>query len=203
LTGSRTLIFNDNSDSTFWEKHGGGAFNLVGFDTTAGVNASTILTNYPNINGSPSQVAWDAHTNILVAIIFGSDTNAPDTLVQYDISADPTLPLLVESYNFPVNHQANNNGCGRVIFAGDRVYALDANNGMAAWTLVPVLHITQDPSNVVLSWSAETPGYTLTSSPSLSTPTTWTPVGTGTLVGNQYFVTNSVGAGALFYRLQK
>ncbi|HSU56796.1 MAG TPA: hypothetical protein VLT36_22245, partial [Candidatus Dormibacteraeota bacterium] len=88
------------------------------------------------------------------------------------------------------------------IFNGDRVYALDSNNGMAAWTLVPVLHLTQDPSGIVLSWSSETPGYTLKASPSLATQA-WTNVSTGTLVGNQYFVTNSATATALFYRLQK
>ena len=107
------------------------------------------------------------------------------------------------SYPFPANSNPNGNSTGRVIFVGDRAYALDSNNGLAAWTLVPVLHITSAAPNVVLSWSSEVTGYTLKAAPSLLTPTTWTNVGTGTVIGNQYFVTNSAGAAALFYRLQK
>jgi hypothetical protein len=198
-TGGRTLLFYGTAN-TFWEKHGSGNFNLVNYDIVA--HTGTIATNYPNVSGGPTLTAFNAATNVMVGIIFGSSSNAPDTLVQYDIS-DPSQPLFIKSYNFPANHADNANGCGRVIFKGDRVYALDSNNGMAAWTLVPVLHTVPDPSNVVLSWSAETSGYTLVATPSLSAPTTWTNVSTGTLVGNQYFVTNSPTAPALFYRLQK
>jgi len=197
-TGGRTLLFY-GTDATFWEKHGSGNFNLVSYDTVG--HTSTIVTNYPNVSGGPGQFASSAASNVLVGIVFSSSSNAPDTLVQYDIT-DPSQPLFIQSYNFPANHADNGNGCGRVIFKGDRVYALDSNNGMAAWTLVPVLHISPDPSGVVLSWSSETPGYTLRASPSVA-PTTWTNVSTGTLVGNQYFVTNSATTKALFYRLQK
>ncbi len=197
--GGRTLLFS-SSDATFWEKHGSGNFNLLSYDTVA--HTGTIITNYPNISGGPGQIAFNPATNIMVGIVFGSSSNAPDTLVQYDIS-DPAQPLFIKSYDFPINHQDNANGCGRVIWKGDRVFALDSNNGMAAWTLVPVLHITPIPAGVVLSWSSETPGYTLKASASLTTPITWTNVTTGTLVGNQYFATNSATAGALFYRLEK
>jgi hypothetical protein len=198
-TGGRTLLFS-GTDAAFWEKHGSGNFNLVSYDIVG--HTGTIVTNYPNVSGSPTQIALNAGTNVMVGIVFSSSSNAPDTLVQYDIT-DPTQPLFIKSYNFPTNHQDNANGCGRVIFKGDRVYALDSNNGMVAWTLVPVLHIGPGPSGLVLSWSGETPGYTLTASPSLATPTTWTNVSTGTLIGSQYFVTNAANAAALFYRLQK
>jgi hypothetical protein len=198
-TGGRTLLFY-GTENTFWEKHGGGNLNLLSYDITA--NTGTILTNIPNIPGSPTLVAFNAATNVLAAIVFASSTNVPDTLDQYDLS-DPTQPLYIHSYNFPVNHQGNANGCGRVIFSGDRVYALDSNNGLTAWRLVPVLHTTPEAPDLVLSWSAETPGYTLMASPSLSSPTTWTNVSIGTLVGNQYFVTNPLSVGSLFYRLQK
>ena len=196
-TGGRTLIPSLTND-TFWEKHGSGNLNLVGYDSTNAHN-SAIITNYPNVTGGPSLVAFNAGTNVLAAINFSS-AGVPDTLDQYDMT-DPSQPLLVRSYNFPVNHQANGNGCGRVIFAGDRVYALDSNNGLAAWTLVPVLHITLSAPNVVLSWSSETAGYNVWATPSLTG--TWTNAGPGVLSGSQYFFTNSAGATSLFYRLQK
>ncbi len=83
------------------------------------------------------------------------------------------------------------------------MYALDSNNGLVAYRLEPVLQITNAPPNVVLAWSSEVSGYTLVATPSLTPPITWTNVSAGTLVGNQYFVTNSAGAATLFYRLQK
>jgi hypothetical protein len=175
-TGGRTLLFY-GTDATFWEKHGGaGTLNLVSYSASA--NTSTILTNYPNVTGSPTLVAFNAATNVLAAIDFASSSSVPDTLDQYDMS-DPSQPLFVRSYNFPVNHQANGNACGRVIFSGDRVYALDSNNGMVAYRLEPILQITPAPPNVVLSWSSEVTGYTLVATPSLSTPTTWTNVSAG------------------------
>ncbi len=203
-TGGRSLLYY-GSGSTFWEKHGGGGASggglvLMSYDTVG--QTSTILTNYPNLPGTPALVAFNSQTNVLVAINLSSSSGTPDTVDQYDYS-DPTQPLYVASYNFPVNHQANANSCGRVIFSGDRVYALDSNNGLVAYRLEPVLHITPQSSNVVLSWSSATPGYTLAAGPSLQTASTWTNVGTGTLIGNQYFVTNTVSTNSLFYRLKK
>ena len=199
LTWGRTLLFY-GTNNTFWEKHFYAGLNLVSYDTSA--DTSLIVTNFPDLPGSPNLLAFNSATNVLCAINYVSSTNTPDTLDLYDIS-DPAQAIYVASYNFPANHQPNQNGCGRVIFAGDRVFALDSDNGMAAYTLVPVLHITLSAPNVVLSWSADVTGYTLKATPSLASPITWTNVGTGTLVGNQYFVTNSPSAASLFYRLQK
>jgi len=178
---------------------------LLSFNDT-GAHTSAILTNYPNVAGSPTLVVFTAATNVLVAVDFASNSSVPDTLDQYEMS-DPSQPLFVRSYDFPVNHQANDNGCGRVIFSGDRVYALDSNNGLVVFRLKPVLSITPISGdvvggNVVLAWSATTPGYTLQARPSLSPPTTWTNVSTGTIVGAQYMVTDTVSAAPKFYRLQ-
>jgi hypothetical protein len=200
-TGGRTLLFY-GTNSTFWEKHGGaGALNLVSYTAANTGGTSAILTNYPNVLGGPTLVAFNAATNVLAAIDFASSSSVPDTLDQYDLS-NPSQPLFVRSYNFPVNHQNNGNGCGRVIFAGDRVYALDSNNGLVAFRLEPVLSIMPSGGNMVLAWPVSTPGYTLQATPSLSPPITWTNVGTGTLVGLQYMVTNAISPAPSFYRLQ-
>ncbi len=201
VVGGRTLLF-FGATNTMWEKYGGSALNLLTYDTSAGVWNSSIVTNYPNVNNSPALVAFNATTNLLFAISLSSTNSAPDTLDQYDL-ADPSQPLFVRSYNFPVNHQGNANGFGRVVVSDDRVYALDGNNGMVAFRVEPVLSITPSGADVVLAWPASTPGYTLKATPSLSPPVTWTNVSTGTLIGQQYLVTNSASANALFYRLQK
>lgn len=206
-SGGRTLLFY-GSDTSFWEKHGGGGgtgggLALVSYDLEVGAQNSTIVTNYPNLPGGPNLVAFNAQTNILVAINNSGSSTSPNTVDLYDYS-NPTEPLFITSYNFPVNQQPNGNGCGRIIFSGDRVYALDSNNGLVAFRLVPVLHIATDGAgNAILSWSADTPGYTLMAGSSLQTPNTWTSLGTGAQVGNQYFVTNAISAGDLFYQLKK
>lgn len=198
--GGRTLLF-FGTTNTVWEKYGGSPLELITYDTGFGVQTSSIITNIPNLVNSPALVAFNAATNILCAIDLGGGAG-PDTVDQYDLS-DPTQPLFVRKYDFPVNHQGNGNGTGRMLINGDRVYALDSNNGMAAFRIEPVLSITYSGGNVIVAWSASTPGYTLKSTSSLLPPVTWNTVGTGTLVGQQYFVTNTTPTGTLFYRLQK
>jgi hypothetical protein len=197
-TGGRTLLFY-GSDNTFWEKHGGNGLTLLSYDL--GAHTSAIVTNFNNLAGSPNLVAFNSTSNLLCAI--GNDsTTSPDTVQLYDIS-NPTQPLLISSYNFPTNHQANANGCGRVIFAGERVFALDSNNGLMALVLVPRLTLTAALPNVVLSWPSSFSGYMLQATPSLTSPVNWTNVSSGVLNGSQYSVTNNAASGRLFYRLHK
>jgi hypothetical protein len=107
-----------------------------------------------------------------------------------------------------VNHQGNTFSFGRVVIAGDRIYALNANNGVLALGIAPVtpvppsLSITKSGSDVIISWSTNASGYTLEATPVLASPSTWTNVGAATIVGDQYVVTNAA-AGTLFYRLKK
>ena len=197
-SGGRSLKF--DAGTTFWEKHGGPNLYKASYDLT-GFTSTVLSTNtFPKSLGVADR---DTSGNLLAGIGFASTTSTPDTLDLWDMS-DPTQPAIVASYNFPTvnTNYPNGNGCGRVVFAGDRVYALYSNNGLVAYTLVPVLHITLSAPNVVLSWSSETSGYTLQAAPSLA-PQTWTNVSSGTLFGSQYFVTNSTDASALFYRLKK
>jgi hypothetical protein len=138
--------------------------------------------------------------------IAGVSNNAPDTVALYDIS-DLSAPLLIATYNFPSNAMPNKNGVGQVIFAGNRVYALDGNNGIVAFDIVPPalppqLDILLSGANVVISWPTSASGGTLKATPTLTSPT-WTNVGTGTVVGTNYFVTNSAAPSSLFYRLYK
>ena len=197
-TGGRTLKF--DTGTTFWEKHGGPNLYKASYDLTG--FTSTILST--NVFAKSLGVAdWNASGNTLAGIGFASSSTTPDTLDLYDMSV-PSQPAYVASYNFPTvgTNYPNANGNGRVIFTGDKVFALYSNNGLLAMRLVPVLHIASSAPNMVLSWTSETPGYSLYASPSLGSPT-WTNVGPGVLSGSQYFVTNSAGSSTLFYRLQK
>ncbi len=202
LTGGRTILFADTNrfgPNSFWEHHRGGALNLASYDLTT--YSSTLITNYP-LPSTMGVCGFNFSLNLLCGINFLDNTNAPDTLDLYDIS-DPTLPVYIASYNFPTNFQANANRCGRVIFADDRVWALDANNGFLAFQVIPRLTIAASGGDVLLSWPTNFTGFTLAASGSVSPPATFTNVSTGTIVGAQYVVTNTPSSAGLFYRLQR
>jgi hypothetical protein len=85
---------------------------------------------------------------------------------------------------------------------GNKVFSLDGNSGIAAFTINgPRLAITKVGSNAVISWPLFS-GFTLQATPSISPPVTWTNVGTGTIVAGQYVVTNALDS-ASFFRLIK
>ncbi len=203
LTGGRTILFADTNafgTNTFWERHRSGALNLASYDLAN--FSSAIVTNYNNFPSTMGVCAFKFDLSLLCGINFLDSTSSPDTLDLFDIS-DPTQPVLLASYNFPTNSQPNANRCGRVIFADDRVWALDSNNGFLAFVVIPRLTLTTSGGNVLLSWPTNFTGYTLTASPSLSAPTTFTNVSTGTVVGTQYVVTNPPSGTSLFYRLKR
>jgi hypothetical protein len=141
---------------------------------------------------------------LLAGIDFkGTPNSTPDALDLYDMSI-PSAPLLIAQYSFPTNQQANGNFIGQVVFAGNRVWALDGNNGLIAFTIGgPQLTIATVGSNLVESWTTNVGPLTLQATPSLASPSVWTNVGTGSVSGSRYVVTNPPAGGSLFYRLQK
>ena len=191
----RSIQFGTNN--TVFEKRKGSSLVYSRYDTNAQV--STIIYASPS-SATLGGVAVDTQHNLAVGVDFVGSGSQPDAVALYDI-VDPTAPLLVHRYNFPSNQVANANSICETIISGSRVYALDANNGILALNIVsPQLSITPTPDNtkVVLSWAQS--GLTLQSSPSIS-PTSWTDVGTGTLISGRNYVTNN-NSGALYYRLR-
>src|SRR5256885_8402361 len=64
----------------------------------------------------------------------------PDTLDLYEIS-DLTSPLLLAQYNFPVNFGTNHvgalpNAINQTIRSGDKIFTLEAGNGLMAFNIV-------------------------------------------------------------------
>lgn len=79
------------------------------------------------------------------------------------------------------------------------------------WSLVaaiqtpssPTLNLTQTGNSVVLSWPAVSTGFILEKNSNLALTASWTTtLPAPVVVGNQYFVTNSITAGNQFYRLR-
>jgi hypothetical protein len=198
----RSLQF--GATNTVWQKRSGKDLQLYSYnlDTQTG----TLLNTYTGLPAALGPVGLDFSRSLLAGInITGVSNNVPDTLALYDVSNFGAVQLIA-TYNFPSNALPNKNQVGQVLFAGNRVFALDGNNGIAAFTIIapagrPLLSASLSGSQVLLAWSVNFGGFTLYSSSSVMGPYS-TAEGSGAVVGSQYVVTNSV-TGSKFYRLQK
>lgn len=83
---------------------------------------------------------------------------------------------------------------------------LKGNNSATVKTVVNLLQLggVKSGNNLVISWPTNTPGYVLESATNLNYPAVWTTVVSPAPVvsGGQFGVTNSIGAGAKFFRLR-
>ncbi|MGZ4974851.1 MAG: hypothetical protein ACXWDN_19000, partial [Limisphaerales bacterium] len=154
-------------------------------------------------------LAVDLAHNLAAGVDFIGAANArPDAVSLYDV-ADPTSPLLLGQYNFPSNQIANANSICQTLIVSNRVFALDGNNGMVAFNILPpasanppALTISLSGQNVIVSWPQQG-SFTLQGVGSLTTPINWTDLSTGTPANGQYVVTNSIVVPATFYRLRQ
>jgi hypothetical protein len=199
----RSLQF--GSTNSFWQKRKGLALTLSAYNTNS--QTSTVLASYTKFAAALGGFTQDFTRHLGVGVEFSATTNAPDMVDLYETS-DLNTPLLIARYNFPTNQQGNGNFLSQCVFADNRVYALDANNGIVAFNLVPPptpqLSIVSSGASAVITWPTNFTGYTLESTPALvAGSNVWTAVGTGTLVGTQYAVTNSASGTSKFYRLRK
>jgi hypothetical protein len=189
---------------TFWQKRKGARLQLSSFDLTT--PTSTVISNFGNFPSSLGPVALDLSRNLLAGIDFASTATVPDTLALYDAS-DLDDPLLIARYNFPTNQQPNANFIGQVLFAGNRVWAVDGNNGVMAFTILPPpgppLSIARSDANVVISWEAPSTGFVLQKNSTLEAGS-WLNVPTVPDEQNgRNTVTESASTGTQFYRLCK
>lgn len=198
----RSLQFYTNN--SILEKRKGAALKLSTFDTNA--QTSTLVGLYPGFSLTQGGITLDPALNLAAGVDFNGTANTPDTVALYEIS-DLSAPLLIARYDFPTNQQANANFICQTVIAGSKVYALDANNGLVAFTIVAPANLQPTVAiagaEVHISWPTNFPGYSLYSTPSLASPITWTFEGAGAVVGAQFVVTNTLSTNDKFYRLQK
>jgi hypothetical protein len=186
--------------NSVYEKRKGTALVWSSYDTNVNVNSSGVIMQIDS-SASLGGVALDSAHNLAIGVDFvGSPSATPDAVALYDLT-DPSSPMLINRYNFSINQVANANVICETIVAGNRAWALDANNGLMFLTIVPPansmkLSIAPQGSNVKLSWGNSQ--AILQSSPSLS-PQVWTDIaGPG--------VTNSVqpaASGAIYRLIQR
>ncbi|HEX7862078.1 MAG TPA: immunoglobulin domain-containing protein [Verrucomicrobiae bacterium] len=112
--------------NTFWGKTSGQQLHLVQFDLSTGTG--TLLQTFTNV--PLSGVSVSAQSNLVAVITLEN----PDSVRFYELNAAGDTLTLVDQEIYLVKN-ANANGTGSIDFAGDRVYALDTNNGILAMEL--------------------------------------------------------------------
>ena len=127
----RSVQFGTNS--TVFEKRKGAA--LVKSSYNLANNSSALLLTIPS-SDTLGGVWVDSQRNLMAGVDFvGANGSKPDAVALYDIT-DPSSPMLLNRYNFPVNQNPNANVVCQTIIAGNRLWSLDANNGLVAFNLV-------------------------------------------------------------------
>lgn len=116
-----------DSTNTFWGKTNGLPLTKVSYNTT-NQTATTVqtITTLPNFG----TFGIDAANKLLAAIVPG---NGPDQLNLYSIT-NPTSPTLLDSWTF-ANTNGNGFWVGTVVFAGNRLFALDSDRGLLAFRI--------------------------------------------------------------------
>ncbi len=169
------------------------------------VNSSSVVTNLNIFTSVTGPLGLDFTNKYLAAIIFAPDSSTPDSVGLYDIS-NLAQPVLLSRGNFPTNHQSNGNSFGQVVVSSNRVFALNANNGLVGFEIVapPLkLSIQLSGSNVILSWPSSAVGFVLQKTTSLSSPNWGTVNQPVQQQDGKFVVTDPISGTTAFYRLMK
>ncbi|HEX5218385.1 MAG TPA: immunoglobulin domain-containing protein, partial [Verrucomicrobiae bacterium] len=185
--------------TSFWGKASGRP--LYQWAYTTGATNATLLRSY---SGFPSSAfgnfSFDSKYRYLAGLTVQT---GPDAVELYDISDLDRGPMLIDIGLF-TSDNTQTVGYGNVHISHSRVFALNPNNGLVAFTFVPRLSIRNEGANVVISWPntlAEYGEYVLkgTDEPTLTGGETVP----HTLQGNEYQATVSPAASRKFYYLIK
>jgi hypothetical protein len=194
----RSIQFGTNN--TVYEKRRGAPLFYSNYTLT---NQTAALLSTIDSSSTLGGVAVDTTHNLMAGVDFIGSGTKPDAVALYDIT-EASTPMLIKQYSFPSNQVANANSICHTIIVSNRVYALDANNGMVAFDIVapaslapPTLSIVQSGTNVILSWTDT--AALLQSTMDLNSPITWNDI---SIVGETN-KTESATIGNKFYRLRR
>jgi hypothetical protein len=188
--------------NTFWGKALGEATTLRHVDFDLGSGTGTILQSYTNFSTLVAAIAVNTSSNMLAGLSF----ETPDNVRLYDLS-DTNNPVLIDQDFFPTDN-SNINGTGAIAFAGDRIYALDSNNGILALKLNVGTSTGEAASFSAPSVSGDIFSFTLTGTANASYKVqystdleAWTDLKTVTAGGDgKATVTDTAGEQYRFYR---
>jgi hypothetical protein len=147
----------------------------------------------------------DPANSLLAAIIL---SDGSDQLNLYDLLNPTNTPALLSSWTVPGSND-NNFGLGAVAFGGNRLYALDTNNGLLAFRILfpgdpATLTATPTSLGLRLSWPASARGFSPERRPSLAPSSLWQSIFDPVFPsGSQNVITQSMPSAQSFYRLTR
>ena len=196
-------------------RYGGAGLTLASYDLTTGTG--TVLATFPTsvVPGAGGAIAVDNGNGLLAAIHTGDSDNV--RLYNLPVPLPDPVPASLEllDQEFYWTDNVNANGTGALAFGGDKLFALNTNNGLVAYTVVkpppavapPVItDVTQTANSVVFKLKG-TVGktYNIEKSTQLDPIATWSPDGTVTQVAVEETVTRAIPANTprLYWRARE
>ncbi len=130
--------------NTLWGKASGRPLRQIAFDPATGTG--TVLRTYgaPEIPNAVSPISYSSDFKMLAGINISSLNH----LRLYEIPDAPAAPVLVTTNLFPADNDNTAAGTGAVDFGGNRLFALDSNNGLLAMAIATPPVITSGPQNL-------------------------------------------------------
>lgn len=126
--------------NTFWGKSSGGTpLRELSFDLATSSAVTLRSAGEPEVPNTIFNIGYDPATALLAGISINGTVSQSISL--FDVSGPS--PVLLDTEPFPTTN-ANGNGTGAVDFGGGKLYALNSNNGIVAYDLIP------EPSEYVL-----------------------------------------------------
>lgn len=186
--------------NTIWGKQTSSPLRQASFNLATG--SGTVLQSFgtPTVGNAVGAIGVSTNWQFLGGVA----VETPDNFQLYDLPASGT-PGLIETNAFPTDNP-NSNLTGAVDFGGDRVFALDSNNGIIALQLLSptpaeFVLIERLPAGAVrLVWNGHPVfSYTLQTSSNLLFWSDLTNV-TGSNGVFQYFDTTATNQARRFYR---
>ncbi len=130
-TGMFGLGLAFGAGNTFWGKASSKPLRQISFNTGAGTGSVIQSFATPTVPNSVAPIGISTNLNLFGGVAI----ETPDNFKLYDLPVSGA-PTFIEAQNFPTDN-ANINAVGAVDFSGDRVFALDCNNGILALQILP------------------------------------------------------------------
>lgn len=210
-TGAFALSVAFGEGNTVWGKNSGGQLVLCSFDFTLGTG--TVIASYnaaAGVPGTVTAIGVDTENHCLAALQVDNSDNI--RLYQYSTATPPVLNLLDQEFFLTDNPNAN--AVGSVSLTAGKAFAVDANNGIVAYSVTkpptgapPVItDVTQTAGNVSFKLRG-TIGktYQIEKSSELTPAASWTPDGTVMQNAAEETVTRPIPPGSprLYFRARE
>jgi endonuclease/exonuclease/phosphatase family metal-dependent hydrolase len=187
--------------NTFWGKTNSGPLREMQFDLTTGTATTRRTLGPTDFPAALAAIAVDPVNQLLAGVAVGN----PDTLALYDIAQPTNPPALLATMDWPTDH-ANNLFQGALDFyPGGKLFALNVNNGLSAFDIVPPsrLAVSASGANITLAWAQRFSDAVLQSRSSLAAGTWTNSALTPVAQAGEWRVTLPRTNAAEFYRLQR